>query len=60
MAASKKPTAVPSQSVAKEDLCKLLLCGRTRNNAMNLFGLFFAPFASTVAVLLIVLFAIRQ
>jgi hypothetical protein len=30
------------------------------NNAMHLFGLFFAPFASTVAVLLIVLFAIRQ
>jgi hypothetical protein len=30
MTMAKKPAAVPSQSVAKEDLCKLLLCGRTR------------------------------
>lgn len=30
------------------------------NNAMSLFGLFFALFASTIAGLLIVLFAIRQ
>jgi hypothetical protein len=30
------------------------------NNAMNLFGLFFALFASTVVALLIALFAIPQ
>ena len=30
------------------------------NNSMNLFGLFFALFASTIAGLLIVLLAIRQ
>ena len=30
------------------------------NDAMNLFGLFFALFASIIAGLLIVLFAIRQ